>query len=223
MDTPSPRDGVVLIHGHRAILRTMVGLERAIGKAGYQTFSPRYPSLTSTLPEIVDLVEPSIRSFAADIEGSVHIVGHSLGGLITRATLHRGRLPNLGRVVMLSTPHGGSEWADLVMKLRLHPAILGPVGAHLITARTRTDDDMLGEINYPVGVIAGDTPLRKAIPPIVGRPNDGTLSVASTRVAGMADHIVLPVTHAIMPLNREVRRQTLHFLEHGSFGRTKAR
>lgn len=219
MDTPSRRDGVVLLHGHRGILRAMRVLERSIERAGYRIASPNYPSTTLTLAGIVDHVEPSIRTFAASVEGQVHIVGHSLGGLITRALLHRAKLPNLGRVVMLSTPHEGSEWADLVVKLRLHPLILGPVGAHLITARAQDDADMLGDIDYPVGIIAGDTPLRKAIPSVIARPNDGTVSVASTQVAGMADHIVLPVTHATMPINKVVQRQTLAFLQHGKFDR----
>ncbi len=54
---------------------------------------------------------------------------------------------------------------------------------------------------------------------VIPGPGDGRVSVASTRAAGMADHLVLPVTHPLMMRSPAVMRQTLHFLRHGRFGR----
>jgi hypothetical protein len=43
------------------------------------------------------------------------------------------------------------------------------------------------------------------------------VSVASTRLEGMADFVTLPVTHTFILRSREVARQTLAFLTRGRF------
>jgi pimeloyl-ACP methyl ester carboxylesterase len=194
-------------------------LERKFERAGYKTLRLVYPSRRQSLAKIVDGVSPQIVDFANSLDGDVHFVGHSLGGLVIRAFLAQYRLCNLGRVVMLSTPHAGSEWADLVTKVRAGPLILGPVGSHLTTKRRAEDEALLGHITYPLGIIAGDTSLRRVMPPLIPKPNDSTVSVEATKVRGMSDHIVLPVTHAVMPYHRRVTAQVMAFVRDGAFVR----
>ncbi len=80
-----------------------------------------------------------------------------------------------------------------------------------------TLDPLLGTVNYPLGVIAGS---RSLFPfSVIRGAHDGKVSVASTRIDGMADHIVLPVPHALMVLDPRVLAQTMHFLKEGRFRR----
>lgn len=194
-------------------------LASALRRAGYATLSPYY-GLRRTMPEIVDYLGPRIARFAAAHPGPLHIVTHSLGGLVARALLTAQRPAGLGRVVMLAPPNAGSGLADLVFSLGLDGVILGPVGPHLRTVRDAAEEDMLGKVDFDLGIIAGDRPLDPILAPrFVGGANDGKVAVAATKVDGMADHIVLPVQHTLMVQDARVIAQVLAYLETGAFTR----
>ena len=213
-------DGVVLLHGLGRTSGSMGLLEHRVAKAGFRTLSIRYPSTTQPLPAIAEKLEPGVRRFADTLEGQVHVITHSLGGLVVRALLTKYRPDNLGRVVMLAPPHGGSEWVDMLDRARLATRILGPNSQYLVTRRSADLDRHLGQINYEVGIIAGDRPIDRLIAPLLMRgPHDGKVSVASTKVAGMTDHLTLPVGHPLMPFHPRVARQAIAFLNTGMFDR----
>ena len=71
---------------------------------------------------------------------------------------------------------------------------------------------------YEVGVIAGDRHLEPISSNfILSQPNDGIVSVASTKVPGMADFIELPVTHLSILSDPAVLREIVTFLQTGHF------
>ena len=213
-------DLVVLLHGLGRTSGSMRLLARRVEKAGYRTACIRYPGTRQPLDVLAADLEPRVHILNEAVEGRVHFVTHSMGGLVVRALLARYRPAHLGRVVMLAPPHGGSEWADVLQHLRLASRLLGPNSRHLVTQKCDAAGGTFGTVDYPLGIVAGDRPVDRVIAPwLMPRPHDGKVSVASTRLEGMADHIVLPVGHPFMPFHPLVARQAIAFLEDGAFAR----
>lgn len=192
-------------------------MARALEAAGFHTLNLDYPAREQSLEELAEAVSRKAAAFLDRPTGTLHIVGHSMGGLVARALITRSRPPGLGRVVMLGTPNGGSEIADRLWRIGLYKRIFGPAGAQLVTSPRAAVAACLGPVDYETGVIAGDRSLDPIGYWLLPRPSDGRVAVARTRVVGMKDHIVLHATHALMPNNAEVIRQTIHFLRNGQF------
>jgi pimeloyl-ACP methyl ester carboxylesterase len=192
-------------------------LARSLRAAGYRPLNLAYRSIGQPLDRIVDSVADEIDREA---HGTIHFIGHSMGGLIARALLARRRPARLGRTVMLGPPNDGSEWVSLLARMRLDRLMLREA-RHLLTPyREEAVRRKLGEVDYPLGIIAGDRPLDPLFPRLLlPRPNDGKVTVAATHLAGALDHIVLGVPHTLMPLSPRVHRQILAFLRHGRFNR----
>jgi hypothetical protein len=77
----------------------------------------------------------------------------------------------------------------------------------------------LGAADFDVGVIAGTRSINLLLSSLVPGPSDGTVSVDSTRLEGMHDHLEMEVTHAFMMRNNHVIEQVIHYLENGRFER----
>lgn len=217
LPSTTPSGGVILLHGMGRTGISMRAIAVAMRRAGIPTLSPWY-GLRRSMPEIITWLQPRIADFVTANPGPIHIVTHSLGGLVARAYITAHRPASLGRVVMLAPPNAGSEIADLVFSLGLDNLIFGPVGPHLRTSRPATHETQLGRVDFDLGIIAGNRPLDPIIAPLFfAVPNDGKVSVESTRIAGMADHIVLPVQHSFMVQDAAVIAQIHAYLATGTF------
>ena len=214
-------DRVLLLHGIAVGPWSMRRLERAIAGVGYETLNLAYPSQTMPLAALADHVHA--RRGWIEGSGQLHVVGYSMGGLLARAYIAAQRPPNLGRVVMLGTPNTGSEVADLLQLNPLYRRFYGPAGAELTTTPSPALTRLLGTVDYPLGIIAGNRFLDPLGWLLIPGPNDGRVSVERAKLPGMADHITLPTTHTTMRWNRGAIEQTIHFLQHGRFRSTEHR
>lgn len=143
-----------------------------------------------------------------------------MGGLLARAYLAKYPLLRPGRVLLLGPPNNGSEIADRFRHFAIYRAFFGPAGQQLITTPNAATRALLPVPDYPLGIIAGD----RSVYPISSRflpsPNDGRVSVASTRLHGMADHIMIPTAHPLLVRDARAIAQTVAFLRNGRFTAT---
>ncbi|MFI4938512.1 MAG: lipase family alpha/beta hydrolase [Candidatus Berkiellales bacterium] len=209
---------VVLLHG---IIRTkwsMILIERALKKHGYQVLNIDYPSRKKDIPTLADEIFEKIKTGCDINVTTLHFVTHSMGGIIVRYLLFKYPMNHLGKVVMLSPPNQGSEVADFLQNNWFYQVVFGPAGQQLTTTAAK-NYPQTSSSSYPLGIIAGNKwwdPLSHSILP---SSHDGKVTVESTKLAGMTDHIVLSATHSFMMYNPKVIHQVVAFLEQGHFDR----
>lgn len=204
------RETIVLLHGLNRTAMSMIPIAVAARRRGYRVINWHYPSKRRS---IAGHVETFARKVAPRLASPprVHFITHSLGGIIVRHFLAAHPLANLGRVVMLAPPNGGSEVADMLGHA---------LGGFMKPLRELGTDAAIAfpAADYPVAVIAGS---RSHIP-LFARwmnrvPNDGVVSVERTKLENMTDFVVLPRTHTFLPWAPDAIRHAMAFIERGRF------
>jgi pimeloyl-ACP methyl ester carboxylesterase len=209
--------GVVLVHAMARTSRSFRKMQVTLEAEGFSTLNLSYRSRRKPLEALVEEIRPEIREFCAAVKGPVHFVGHSMGGLLVRIFLAQHPPEQLGRVVLLGTPNGGSEIADRLQDLRIYRAFFGPAGQQLTTAATGMIPALRTAPAYPVGIIAGNRTVDPLSSALLPQPNDGRVSVRSAMLEGMADHIVLATSHPWLVRHPAAIAQTVAFLREGKF------
>jgi pimeloyl-ACP methyl ester carboxylesterase len=208
-------EAIVLLHGLWMHGLTMEPLAwRLRQHHGFQVHVYDYPSVGQGIAPNRRRLEEFLHQIPAR---KLHLVGHSLGGVLALQTLARMTAAPPGRVVCIGSPLVGSDAAAELASWTGGKAMLGK------TLRESVLESPLSvyEGDREVGVIAGNLGLGiGAVTQALDAPHDGTVSVRETQLPGITDHVVLPVTHTAMLLSRKVADQAAYFIRHGKFRRT---
>ncbi len=203
---------VVLVHGLWMYPWAMGALGLRLLQAGFTPRRFAYPSVRNDL----DANGQRLATFVRELETEpVHLVGHSLGGLVIRAMLsNAGELPP-GRVVTMGTPHQASLPGDVMMRHKLGQQMVGASIRDLIDGAVhhwRLPEDR------EVGVIAGTLPL--GLGQLVTRfrePNDGMVALSESKLPGCTEYMTMQVSHTAMVLSPAVASRVASFLRTGTF------
>ena len=201
MSSPGGREHVALVHGYLANKFMLAPLGWRLGRQGYSTTAWGYWNMRCSV-----LVHAA--RFAVELESldanpaidALHLVTHSMGGIIARAALDRFRPRKLGRFVMLAPPNKGSFVAT---------RIAGTIGrvfkpvAELSTA----SDSLVNSLPMPEGVDLG----------VIAAKWDALVSAESTHPNAPHAYATIPTFHSGLLFRRDAADLVASFLERGEF------
>ena len=226
---PMKGKAVIAVHG---LFRSRSSMEKLCqhlhDRGGYQVFNVGYPTTqrdigahARTLGRIIDNLD--------GIE-QINFVAHSMGNIVVRhyladraalaktsqASRSKRANPRFGRLVMLGPPNHGSMTASVFGETAAFKIVTGDSGLQL-GAKWNEFETRLTTPDFEFGIIAGGKSDGKGYNPLLSGDNDGVVTVASTRLAGARDFVVLPVLHSLMIVDPKVQQYTLEFLDNGYF------
>jgi pimeloyl-ACP methyl ester carboxylesterase len=201
---------VILLHGIWMRAGVTGRLAARLRASGYAVQCFDYASIQSTFAEHHERLDRLVDS----IDGTLHLVGHSLGGVLALDYLNRCRLRavRVERVVCLGSPLNGSALAQRLKRIRLDTLGLGFARQVLVDGLPPWTG------SQAVGVIAGEISIGLSL--LLGplpRPNDGTVAVAETRLPGIDDHVTVRASHTALLFSERAAALTVHFLREGRF------
>ncbi len=198
---------VLLVHGIWNAKSWLAPLARRLRREGFEVEVFGYPS-------ILGGPEPAIAALIERLQASppVHLVGHSLGGLIGLEALRRAPGLPVRRMVCLGSPLCGSGAARRLGRHAWTAPVLGRSGALLQTGCVPWDG------HVPVAMVAGN--VARGIGRLITRfdgASDGTVGLEETRLPGLAAHCVVPASHTGLVFSADAAHQTACFLRNGRF------
>jgi pimeloyl-ACP methyl ester carboxylesterase len=191
----------------------LLWLRRNLERRGYRVACYGYRSLSANLSDVAHGLARFANSLGVD---KIHLVGHSMGGMVILQMLEEAPRSDVGRIVLLGTPYQDSHPARELLKTRFGPWLVGKGLAQWL----KKDKSKLID-GYEIGVVAGNRNM--GLGQFIAKlplPNDGTVAVKETQIPGMRDFIVLPITHTGMLFSPKVADQVCAFLKNGQFNQS---
>lgn len=206
---------VILAHGFFSTSLDMRYLDRYLQRRGYRTLRPGLPTTLGGLEACSAALE---KAYATIPQGysRLHLVGHSMGGLIIRQFLAHRRVANLGRCVLIATPNRGTPLAEkaigrfgLLVKWMGALEVLRSGGVAIPPPQNQPPPQ--------IGVIGGWIESLSLGTLFLEEINDGRVPLNSVTLRGMTDFKVLPFAHNRIHHKQETADLVVRFLQTGSF------
>jgi triacylglycerol lipase len=211
---------VILLHGMARTKDSMSKLENYLVQNSYTVINTGYPSTSLPVEKIADdYLVPMVAQCTENGAEKIHIVTHSLGGIVTRQYLQNHSLPEGSRIVMISPPNKGSELADAFRNWFVYKWLNGPAGQVLGT-EPESLPNSLKPVAGEIGVITGDSTWNPIYSWLIPGKDDGKVAVESAKLAEMTDFLVVSSSHSFIMRHSEVLRQVDFFLQNGTFDHT---
>ena len=192
---------VVLLHGLGANRFVMSRIASVLRGAGYQVENIGYRSTRGSIDSHARQLQQRLRRWNDDADvGRIHLVTHSMGGIVTRRALCDERPAKLGRIVMMGPPNAGSHVARLF-------AIPFGRWCPALTELSDEPGSYVKRLEQPANLEIG----------IVAAAADRVVRLESTMLNCQQDHIVVPGHHGLLPWLRDTAEYVLHFLRSGQF------
>jgi hypothetical protein len=210
-------DCVVLLHGLNRSYRAMAKMAAGLQEAGFATANVDYPSQTATVEGLAHLaVNEGLEKCRQTNPRQIHFVTHSIGGILLRYVQDEAPIPELGRVVMLAPPNQGSEIVDLTRNWPTARLFSGKAGLQLGTDKNSIPSK-LGVVDFDLGIVAGTGTINPIFSAMLHGPDDGKVTVESTKVEGMSDFLIVNNSHHTIGTSDVVIENTIAFLRNGRF------
>ncbi|MEM9270426.1 MAG: hypothetical protein AAGA78_16000 [Pseudomonadota bacterium] len=198
------KETVALIHGLGRAPISFLPMRLAFEAVGYATIDPIYFPFRTNRAAITRRLVGMMPQ-----EGRVHLVGHSLGGILSLSVMEQLPVARRGRIVQLGSPNLG---APAAAKAEAMEALFGD----LIHELARKGPPPPAGVS--LAAIAGNRSI-SAFSWMNGltEPNDGLVAVSSAlAMAPPANRMVLPVFHALMMRDAAVIEASLQFVQTGT-------
>ena len=204
---------VLLLHGILMNAMEMLFLKRQLEKQGFRVYSLSYASVKHSIEENTHRLYQKITRLNCQ---KLHIVAHSLGGIMSMHLLEKYPDLPIQRVVMLGTPINGSYAAKIIARWQVIGRLLtssmpqGLAGDHAFSPSGKHEIGMIaGSIKSPIGfgLLLGKLP----------EASDGTVLLSETKHAVLKQHVILKKSHTGLVFSPMVAKLTANFLETGDF------
>lgn len=186
---PDKTPAVVLLHGIVRSRESMRPLGRSLEMVGFRSYLFSYPLVELSIDEHAE----NLHRVLSHLEGpnEIHLVGHSMGGIVIRAYLAKHRDPRIKRVVMIASPNHGSEDANSFLESSIARKINVPAVRQLACGTNSFVESLPATMPAEFAIISAGKGDERGCSDKLPGDDDGRVSVASTLLAGASDHVLL--------------------------------
>ena len=206
-----PTASIVLVHGLWNRGWSMAVMAKRLRAHGQSVDVFSYPTRADGLDGHADKLHAFVNGIQSE---TLHLVGHSMGGLVILNMLSRYDDLPPGRVVLMGTPVKGSSVVKRLKKLPGQKLLFGKAGDNLQSGFEHSPH------GRETGMIRGTRAV--GLGRMTGREletNDGSVTISETELEGLKDSVEMHVSHSQMLVSAGVVAQVEQFLLSGHFNK----